>query len=354
MYHQEFLLNKTKPSYAFTSDNTAPAHPRLLEAMIAANTGYQKPYDNDEYGTRARDAFKNHFGPEVQTFFVLNGTGANVTSLMSTLAHYESVLCTADAHINTDECGATERILGCKLIVVPSINGKMQLEHLDSFLEHQGSEHRAQVRMLSLTQATEFGTIYSMAEIQALCAWAHKNNILVHMDGARLANAVVTLGGNLRATTLDLGVDIISFGATKNGLAFGEAVIFKNAELAKHFLFSRKQGTQLLSKSRYISSQFIPYLEENIWQKNAAHANHCAQQIVDALSRIDIVPIYPVEANEIFVEISSEHLKQIQATFFIYPWTTLPNNKVIARIVTSWANTAEEVQEFIACFTTKG
>lgn len=341
-----------KPSYAFTSDNTAPAHPRILEAIAASNIGYQKPYDNDEYGIQSRVIFKKIFGPSIQTFFVLNGTGANVTSFMGTLRHYESVLCAADAHINTDECGSAERIVGCKLIVVPSMNGKVQIEHLDQFLFHQGSEHRTQVRMISLTQATEFGTIYSTLEIKAICDWAHKNNILVHMDGARLANAVVSLGGNLRATTLDLGVDIISFGATKNGLAFGEAVIFKNEELAQHFLFSRKQATQLLSKSRYISSQFIPYLEENIWKTNAEHANQCAQQIAAALRNFGIMPIYPVEANEIFIEISAEHLKHIQSRFFIYPWSILPNNKVIVRIVTSWANSSEEVQQFLHTITT--
>lgn len=338
-----------KLNYAFASDNASPAHPRVIQAIVDANSGYQPPYDNDEYGNLARKAFKKIFGPEACVFFVFNGTGANVSILLSILNNYQAVLCSADAHINTDECGAAERIVGSKLIVAPSTQAKIHIAELDQFLSHQGDLHRTQIRILSITQATEFGTLYSKTEIKALCDWAHQHNILVHVDGARLANAVVSLGGDFRQNTFDLGVDMISFGATKNGLAFGEAVLFKNATLAEPFLFARKQCTQLLSKSRYISAQFIPYLEENIWRTNAEQANHCAQKIARGLAEIDIMPLYPVQANEIFIELDAKHLEQIQKTFFLYPWTELPNNKVITRIVTSWASVEEEVEQLLQC-----
>lgn len=332
----------TRPSYAFTSDNASPAHPRVLQALIEANKGYQRPYCNDDYSLLAAQAFKKHFGPEVEVFFTMNGTGANVVSLLSTLNSYQGVLCTADAHITTDECGAAERIAGCKLITIPSYQGKITLPGLDAFLSHQGDLHRVQLKILSLTQATELGTVYSLEEIKTLCDWAHDNNLLVHMDGARLSNAVASLSSTFKASTLDVGVDILSFGATKNGLAFGEAIVVKK-QLAEHFPFIRKQCTQLLSKGRYLSAQFLPYFEEEIWKTNAMLANTAAKKIAAGLKALNIHPLYPVDANEIFIELEEAHLKRIQPVFFIYPWTKLPNQKVIARLVTNWANTEEEI-----------
>jgi threonine aldolase len=331
------------PRYAFASDNMAPTHPRMMQAMLEANTNYQLAYDADEFGHTARAAFAKLLGPEAAVFFVATGGGANLSGLLSVLQSFQSILCTTNAHINTDECGALERASGCKIVSVPDIAGKLSFDGLDRYLYHQGNPHRTQVRVLSLTQATEFGTIYSLTELKALCDWAHCNNLLVHLDGARLSNAIATLGCDLRTATLDAGVDIISFGGAKNGLALGEAVIFKNQKLAKNFPFARKQASQLLSKMRYVSSQFIPYIKEGLWLSNAQHANKCAAQIVAGLAKLGITPLYPVQANEIFIQIKRDQLKRIHEKFLLYGWQEVGMNEVIVRIVATWCSTQEEI-----------
>lgn len=315
--------------------------------MLTANNGYQLAYDADEYGQKARSALAKLLGAEAAIFFVASGGGANIAGLLSVLQNFQSVLCTTNAHINTDECGSLERITGCKIISVPDTAGKLSVEGLDKFLYNQGNPHRTQVRVLSLTQATELGTIYSLDELKILCDWAHRNNLLVHLDGARLANAIATLNCDLQTATLNTGVDIISFGGTKNGLALGEAVIFKNKELAKNFPFARKQVTQLVSKMRYVSSQFIPYIEEGLWLSNAQHANKCATNITQGLTKLGITPLYPVQANEIFIQLKRIQLKKIHEKFLLYCWQEIGTDEVIARIVTSWQTTQEEIAALV-------
>lgn len=249
-------ISKDRIYRGFASDNNAGVHPEILEELTKVNTGHALGYGNDKYTAEACNTFKQHFGEETETYFVFTGTAANVLGISAVSESWNSIITASTAHIETDECGAPEKLTGCKVIAVECENGKITPELVSRHLHGFGFEHHAQPRIISITQSTEMGTVYSPQEISRLADLAHGNNMLLHMDGARIANAAVSLGLPFKAFTTDAGVDVLSFGGTKNGMMFGEAICFLKPGLAPHFKYIRKQGMQLASKMRFISAQF--------------------------------------------------------------------------------------------------
>ncbi|HWU44731.1 MAG TPA: beta-eliminating lyase-related protein, partial [Bdellovibrio sp.] len=256
----------------FGSDNHAGVHPRILASLALANVEHAPSYGTDEWTDEAIAEFRKHFGQDSQVFFVFNGTAANVTSLRALVRPWQSVFCADVAHINVDECGAPEQMAGCKLIPLPSIDGKISVEELEKAFVRRGDQHYSQTCALSITQPTELGTVYSVEELKALVKWAKERKLLVHIDGSRLSNAVFHLQKTFKEITTDLSVDIVSFGGTKNGLMMGEAVIVLNKNLALDFKYIRKQSAQLPSKSRFIACQFLTYFREDLWKHVAENS----------------------------------------------------------------------------------
>src|SRR5258708_21932055 len=275
-----------QPARGFSSDNNAGVHPELLEAIARVNQGHVVAYGDDASTRSALKKFEEHVGPEIAVFFTFNGTGANVLSLQALTRSFNSVLCSDYAHIYTDECGAPEKHTGCKLIPLPQQNGKITLDSVRHAYHGIGDEHHAQPRAISITQSTEMGTVYQPEEIQALAGFAHEHDMFLHMDGARLANAAVSLGQTLRQASRDLGVDVLSFGGTKNGILGGEAVVFFHPEHRKDFRYLRKQSMQLASKIRFIAAQFEALLTNDVWRRSAEHANRMAPVLAKDLTRI--------------------------------------------------------------------
>src|SRR5579864_7029197 len=266
-----------KPARSFASDNNAGIHPEVLKAIAAVNQGHVVGYGDDPYTESAIRKFHEHFGSDIAVFFVFNGTAANVLGLKALTDSYHAVICAEAAHIYTDECGAPEKFTGCKLIPIPTADGKLTVESARHAYHGIGDQHHVQPRVISVTQATEMGTVYTPREVRDLARFAHDRDMFLHMDGARIANAAVSLGLTLREATRDLGVDVLSFGGTKNGVMGAEAVVFFNKKFSRDFLYLRKQGMQLASKMRFISAQFEALLSNNLWKKNAEHANRMAR-----------------------------------------------------------------------------
>jgi len=305
----------------FASDNWAGVHPEVLTALTVANGGHQKAYGEDVYTARLREVIRRHFGEQAEVHPVFNGTGANVVGLQAMADRWSAVICAAQAHVNTDECGAPERVAGLKLLPVPTEDAKLTPELIDREAWGWGDEHRAQPRIVSITQSTELGTVYTAEEVAAVCAHAHERGMLVHMDGARLANAAAALGLPLRALTTDAGVDVLSLGGTKNGLLLGEAVVVLNPRAARGTAFLRKSSMQLASKMRFVSAQFLALLEGDLWLRNAAHANAMARRLAEAVRAIPGVRITrPVEANAVFAIIPREAADRLRKRFGFYTW----------------------------------
>ena len=329
----------------FASDNNSGVHPEILRALVTANTGHTTAYGDDPYTRRAVDQFKAHFGPDIAVYFVFLGTGANVLALAAAARPFHAVICADTAHIQVDECGAPEKFTGCKLLTVPAADGKLTAEGIADHLHGMGFEHHAQPRVVSITQATELGTVYTPKEIREITDFAHENRLIVHMDGARLANAAVRLNAELRELTTDVGIDLLSFGGTKNGMMYGEAVVFFNTELAENFKYIRKQGMQLASKMRFISAQFEALLSSGLWRKNAAHANAMAKMLARLAENVPGVRITrPVEANGVFAVIPREAIPILQADFFFYVWR---EETAEVRWMTSFDTTPEDVMTFV-------
>jgi len=329
----------------FASDNNAPVAPEILDAVVRANTGDAVSYGHDEYTDRAHEALRRVYGADCDVYFVFNGTGANVVALSCLVRSYEAVICPASAHLQTDECGAFERFTGCKVLPVASEDGKLRVDDLLPFTMASKEEHHVQPRVISISQSTEFGTLYTPDELRRLCAFAHEYGWLVHVDGARIANAAAALGMGLRECTRDLGVDVLSFGGTKNGLLLGEAVVFFNAALhANAAAFARKQGMQLASKMRYISAQFIALLENDRWHAYASHANAMARRLAERVSEIPGVRITrPVECNAVFATLDRALIPQLQQQYFFYVFDeSLPE----VRWMTHHATTEQDVDAF--------
>jgi threonine aldolase len=339
-----YSVEVTKPARSFASDNNAGIHPQVLRAISAANHGHAVGYGDDSCTAAAVRKFKQQFGSDIEVFLVFNGTAANCLSLKALTESYQAVICAEGAHIYTDECGAPEKFTGCKLIPIPTADGKLTLESVGHAYHGIGDQHHVQPRVISITQATEMGTVYKPEEVRELARFAHERKMFLHMDGARIANAAVSLGLSLRAATRDLGVDVLSFGGTKNGAMGAEAVVFFDQKRARDFLYFRKQGTQLASKMRFISAQCEALLSNDLWRKNAKHANRMAQLLQEQVSRIPQVKIvHEVEANGVFARIPRPAIARLQKRYFFYVWN---EEESVVRWMCSFDTTEEDVRQF--------
>ena len=334
-----------KPLKSFASDNNSGIHPDILNAIIRANTGDAKAYGDDDYTKAADKKFYEIFGSNIGAYFTFNGTAANALGLRAMTESYNSIICSDVSHINVSECNAVEKFTGCKLITIPSKDGKIHLDQIKKFMNVVGEQHAAQPKVISITQATEYGTIYKQDEIKHIADFAHKNDMFLHMDGARLSNAAAALNLSLKGISGDLGVDILSFGGTKNGAMCIEAVILFNKALVKNFKYIRKQGMQLPSKMRFISAQFIALLSDDLWLQNAKHANEMAKLLEKELkSLLQIKITQPVETNAVFAILPKEQISKLQEKYFFYIW----NEDIFeVRLMTSFNTTKEDIENFV-------
>ncbi len=329
----------------FGSDNHSGVHPNILKALYEANKGYAISYGEDKLTKSCIKKIKNVFGSDVDVFFVYNGTAANIIGLKTITNSFNSVICAETSHLNVHECCGPESFTGCKLVTITTDNGKLKPELIKSSLIGIGDVHMAQPKVVSITQSTELGTTYSIDEMKKLCSFAHKNKLIVHVDGARLCNAAVFLNKDLKTITKDVGVDILSFGGTKNGMMFGEAVVFFNKNLTRDFEFYRKQGMQLTSKMRFISAQFNAFFENNLWKKNAEYANKMAQYLKNELLKIDQVKIIQkVEANMVYVYIPIKYLQKLREKFYFH---VFDDDSCEARLMCSFNTKKESIDILI-------
>lgn len=328
---------------SFASDNNSGVHPLIMDAIVKANDNHAVGYGDDPWTEKATAKIKEVFGEEASPFFVFNGTGANSVALQAVTRSFNSILCAETAHIYVDECGAPARMTGCALIPIPTPDGKLTPALLKPHLHNFGVCHHSQPKAVYISQVSELGTIYTIEEVRAIADLLHQYQMYLHMDGARLANACAYLGCSMKEVTVDAGVDILSFGGTKNGMMMGEAVISFRPEISENLQYFRKQSAQLASKLRYLSAQFIPYLENNLWLENARKANESAKKLADVLKQYPQIRFtQKVESNQLFFIIPEEPLKRLQEKYFFYMW-----NEAIqeARLVTSWDTTDEDIAE---------
>lgn len=331
---------------SFASDNNSGIHPTILQAITDANQGHHVGYGDDPYTEKLKDKFSELLGKDIEMALVFNGTGANVIGLQSATQSYHSIICADTAHINVDECGAPEKMTGSKLISIPTPDGKLTPELIKPQLYGFGFEHHAQPKVISITQTSEMGTVYTVEEIKALADFAHSYDMYLHLDGARIANAVAHLDISLKELITDTGVDFMSFGGTKNGMMMGEAVIFLNTELAQNTKYFRKQSAQLYSKMRYHSVQFLAYLDNDLWLKNARHANKMAQKLLNGVKDIKGISItQKVESNGIFAIVPHHLIAPLMEKYFFYEWDE--NNDEV-RWMCSFDTTEEDIEGFIA------
>jgi threonine aldolase len=329
----------------FASDNNSGVHPEIMKAIIEANEGHTIAYGDDIYTDRAKAKLYEHFGNDIDIYFVFIGTAANVLGLHAATRSWNSIICAETAHINVDECGAPEKFNGFKLLSVETPNGKLTVSLIKKHMHGFDFEHHSQPKIISITQATELGTVYTPEEIKVLANYAHENNMYLHMDGARIANAAVTLNMGFKEFTKDVGVDILSFGGTKNGLMYGEAILFLNKKLGEDFKYVRKQAMQLSSKMRFISAQFERYLSDNFWFMNAKHSNNMAQLLAEKIKDIPQVQItQKVEANGIFAIIPKEIIEDLKTEYFFYDWDESRNE---VRWMCSFDTQEEDINAFV-------
>ena len=340
------MVVQTKPKRSFASDNNAGVHPKVMEAIAAANDGHVVAYGDDPYTDEAVRLFREQFGKDVDIYFVFGGTGANVLGLKAVTQPHHAIICAETAHINVDECGAPEKFTGCKLLSLPTKNGKITVEQMLPFLDAVGFEHHVQPRVISVSQSTEMGTVYQPHELKTLSKFAHKNCMLLHMDGARIANAAASLRKDFRSLTRDVGVDVLSFGGAKNGMMYGEAIVFFDQSLARDFKYTRKQGTHLPSKMRFISAQFSALLSNDLWRVNAEHANDMAKLLAKELGRIPQVELtQQVESNGVFARLPKKYIATLQKRYFFYVWNEQTSE---VRFMTSFDTTPDDISDFVA------
>ncbi|MBO4403636.1 MAG: low specificity L-threonine aldolase [Bacteroidales bacterium] len=328
----------------FGSDNHAGISPEVLEAIAQANNGHALAYGEDSFSGQTRQMFKQQFGEAAEAYLVFNGTGANTLCIDAMVRSHEAVVCAETAHINVDECGSIQRVVGCRLLPVPTPDGKLTPELVRTQLHGFGFQHHSQPKVISITQPTELGTLYTLDEVKAIAELAHSHGMYLHMDGARLANAAVALDKSFREITADAGVDALSFGGTKNGLMMGEAVVLLDTSLNKNFLYRRKQAMQLCSKTRFLAVQFQAYFRHELWRKNAEHANRTAQLLyrsVKGLPQVKIV--YPVQANAVFAQLPREVWKKLQEHYFFYEWDEAAD---IVRWMCAFDTTEADIEAF--------
>ena len=329
----------------FASDNYAGIHPDILDAMSNINAGHQVAYGDDVYTQQLTAVIKKQFGEQAEVFPVFNGTGANVLTLQAMCKPWESVVCATSAHINVDEGGAPEKVAGLKLMQVETPDGKLTPELVDKQAWGFGNEHRAQPKVVSITNSTEYGTIYSVAEVKALADHAHKLGMYLHLDGARISNAAAALGVPLRAFTTDAGVDAVSLGGTKNGAMGAEAIVILNPELAPAIKYVRKSGMQLASKMRFISIQLVAMFEGELWLKNAQHSNAMAQALFQGIKDIAGVEVNQPQANALFPILPASAIEPLQEVAKVYVWDHTINQ---VRWMCSWDTTQADVDNFVA------
>jgi threonine aldolase len=330
----------------FASDNNAGVHPRVWDALRSADQGHVVAYGDDVYTETAVRLFRERFGERAEVFFVFGGTGANVSALAAVTRPHQAVVCAETAHINVDECGAPERFTGCKLVDLATPDGKLRPEQIEPLLARLGDQHHVQPRVVSVSQPTELGTVYTVEELTRLAAFAHGHGLLLHVDGARLANAAARLEVALHELTAGAGVDVLSFGGTKNGMMYGEAVVFFDPAPAEEFRFVRKQCAQLPSKMRFVAAQFTALLGADLWRETAAHANRMAQTLAAELRTIPRVRLtQAVESNAVFVVLPRESIPRVQERFFFYVWNEQTDE---VRFMCSFDTTEEDVAELAA------
>jgi threonine aldolase len=330
---------------SFASDNNAPVHPLIMDAIVQANNEDYVSYGADPYTEKAKAIFNDLFGTDTDVFFVFNGTGANVSAISHLIKPWQNIMCSSKAHIHNDECGAPEKFTGSKLLTIESADGKITTAQLEPFMHSVGFEHHSQPGIISLTQATEMGQVYSPDEIEAIAHFAQHHDLYLHVDGARIANAAAASGLSLQEMITHTGVDVISFGGTKNGLLLGEAVVFLNPELAKGFEYVRKQSMQLASKMRYIAAQFIAHFQDDLWLKTATHANNMARLLAQKISHLpQIKLIMPVQTNAVFVSVPPQIIKPLQEKYFFYVWNPDLNQ---VRWMTHFNTTEEDINDFV-------
>ena len=337
----------TPPDRTFASDNFAGAHPAVLDAIAEANHGHATAYGDDPWTAECAGMFRELFGAG-ETFLVFNGTGANILGLMSVLRRVDAVVCAAGSHINVDEAGAAELILGAKLVDLPAPDGKLRAEQIADIDWMFGNEHHVQPAVLSITQSTELGTVYSPDEVAALCDAAHRRGMRVHMDGARIANATAVLGSTpnaLRSFTVDAGVDVLTFGGTKNGMLGGEAVVFLAPDLAERARYLRKVVTQLPSKMRYIAAQFLALLRDDLWLRNAEHSNAMAAALFEGVAALPGLAVERPQVNSLFPTVPAPLIAPLRDWSFFWDWDVAKHQ---VRWMTAWDTTPEDVDRFVA------
>lgn len=337
----------TTVARTFASDNNSGALPAALVAVADANDGHVHAYGDDPWTGRGVRALRGHLGDQTEVFFVFNGTGANVTGLGSLLRHGDCVVTPATAHIATDECGAPERITGAKVLTVPTADGKLRPADVEPLLAVLDVEHHAQPRVVSISQVAETGAVYRADEVRALADLAHANGMYLHMDGARVANAAVALGCPIREFTTDAGVDVLSFGGTKNGLLFGEAVCFLTPGLGERFAFERKSAGQLSSKMRFVGAQFAAVYGSSAWHEAAANANAMAARLAAGAVAAGVELVWPADANEVFALLPARAVPRLQATADFYEWEARGASTAV-RWVCSFDTTEDDVDRFVA------
>jgi threonine aldolase len=338
-------LMKEPPRY-FASDNAAPIHPQVLAAIERANYGHAVAYGNDDWTARATGKLQSQFGADIEVAFVFGGTGANVVGLATLLGRHEAIVCADTAHLWRDECAAPERSLGSKLVPLPTTDGKLRPTQIEPLLGDRGMVHRAQPRVVSITQATELGTVYTRAELVALGGFCRENGLLLHIDGARLANAAAYLGASLAEITAGCGADVLSFGGTKNGLLLGEAVIVFGEARGRGLPWLQKQSGQLPSKTRYVAAQFDALLTDDLWLHNARRANETAARLAGAIGALeDVEIVQPVESNAVFLRVPERYVSPLRDRYRIPVWA---HDGPVVRIMTSFDTTDEDVDGLAA------
>jgi threonine aldolase len=325
---------------SFGSDNHSGIHPQIFAAIAAVNTGTAASYEMDETSQELKKYIKSEWNADA--FIVFTGTAANVLSLATGVESFESILCADISHLQVDECGAPEKYIGGKLIAIPSQNGKISVSDLQEQIIRRGDQHFSQVKMVSITQPTELGTVYSLEELKSLREFCQREKLLLHIDGARLGNAVIHLKSSFKEILHY--ADVVSFGGTKNGLMFGELVVIPNRTLAENFKFRRKQAMQLPSKTRFMAASFLAYLTNDLWREIAQHQCEMAQYLASQLANIDVAINYPVHSNAVFCQLSKEEVKKMRDEFFFYVW----NEKTYeCRLMTSFDTRKEDIVRFV-------
>jgi threonine aldolase len=329
----------------FASDNNSGIHPAVLAAIAKANVGHVLAYGDDEYTKSVISRLQKLFPKPTAISFVFNGTGANVVGLTSFLKSHEAIICSSMAHIHVDECGAPEKFTGSKLLTIPTVDGKISPEMIEPLYVGIGNQHHVQPKVISISQVSELGTVYTPKEIAALADYAHARGMYLHVDGARIANAVVSSGASLEEMLCDTGVDVLSFGGTKNGMMCGEAVVSFRPELCEDSPFIRKQSMQLASKMRFVACQFEALLDGDLWLKNARHSNEMARLLADKVAEIPGIEIVQkTQANGIFVRLPRQMIPKLQQEFFFWVWD---DRNCIVRWMTSFDTTESDVHDFV-------